>query len=169
MFLLSMVVLTSNRNYISSMMTIVQTKQGLVASSVAQGRIERVARKYFDQATAKGVACTTAAQFSKIGVDAGEDRTKILTFNDMDDFNGYEDMETVMTGNGHQDIYRTRTRVCYVDSGAPFTHAPIDTNSPYRSWVKRVDVWVWPAQLIDQGSKADTAYMSQLVGFYKWR
>jgi len=140
--LLSILILTENTGNISSDETILTSKTGLNAISVANSYIEKVTSSsiYFDEftrthsvqprpASPSDSAALLASLSSTLGPDYGE--TSINTFDDVDDFNNYNDTVSV-AGVG---LFHVICTVQYYDPSA-------DTTTSSKTWYKLFTVAV---------------------------
>jgi MSHA pilin protein MshD len=168
-FILSTVILSSNRGYVSNTGTIIQTKLNLIATSLATSRVQKASRLAFDQntraandTTAFPNPITLTTQLSATLVaEAGEANGSDTLFNDVDDYNNFIAIDSTPAG----DRFRVGSTVLYVDENNPFGPA-----SPSgRTWVKRLDVWVTPMINPRPGEKPDTLRMKQVFGYWRWR
>jgi hypothetical protein len=134
--LLSMLILTENSGNMSTEETILTSKTGLNAVSVANSYIEKVTNSafYFDEytrahsvqprTTSPGDSASLLANLSSpLGPDPGE--TTVRMFDDVDDFNNLSDTVSV-AGVG---LFHVRCTVQYYDPSA-------DTTTTLRSWYK---------------------------------
>ncbi len=142
MMLLGMVILTTNRNIISTSGVMLQANCGLDAVSLATSIIQEADSTAFDSSTVSGVD-TVLSQLTPASA-LGQDNGNPNDLNDFDDYNGLYgqgrlDSTTLSTGK-----YYWRTRVYYVDNSSD-----LNQNSPVRSWTKRLDVYVWNRDLPD--------------------
>ncbi len=160
-FLLSTVVLTSNRSYLMNTDVVVNTKIGMVETSIALSTIERACRLRYDSATAVGggqyvVTKSLYTPYTRLGPETWERNTpqKDTIFDDFDDYNGYKDTLTPMIGPEMLGRFIVKARVVYVNPTDPY--GAFQTTQTY---AKRIEVSVFPA---DKGVKADTVFMWQI-------
>jgi len=134
--LLATLILTENSGNMSTDDTVLTSKIGLNAISIANSYIEKVTSNflYFDEYTRTHAAQprpTSPADSSGLlgnlsnvlGRDAGE--TTVKTFNDVDDFNGYNDTVSVL-GVG---LFHLQCSVRYYD---PATDSPTNNKCWYK-------------------------------------
>jgi hypothetical protein len=134
--LLATLILTEHGGNMSTDDTILTSKIGLNAVSIANSYVEKVTSNflYFDEYTRSHAAQPRSASpadsagllanlSTVLGRDAGE--TTLRTFNDVDDFNMYSDTVSVM-GVG---LFHVQCSVNYYD---PATEAPTITKSWYK-------------------------------------
>jgi hypothetical protein len=164
-FLLTTVILTSNRNLLTNSETLIRAKQDLASISLATSLLERASRLDFDTSTING-SPTSTSKLGPIGMESGEVAVKDSLFNDVDDYNNF--IDTVLLGSVQDtvvrsDAYFLRANVYYVSEADPWGE-PLSVSS--RSWLKRIEVRIWPkgAQNV-----IDTFFLTQLQGYWKWR
>lgn len=164
-FLLTTVILTSNRSLLTNTETLIRAKQDLVSISLATSLLERATRLDFDTATINKTP-SDVNKLGQIGREAGEVVTADSLFNDVDDYDNM--LDTVSVGAPQDasiipDRYYLRSNVYYVNENDPWG-APLTGTA--RSWIKRIEVRVWPQGAI---SVTDTFFLCQLYGYWKWR
>ena len=167
-FLLTTVILTSNRSLLTNSETLIRAKQDLVSISLATSLLERAARLDFDTATITS-SPTATSQLGPIGRESGELMTRDSLFNDVDDYNNLYD--TIIIGANSAtdsvgDVYCLRSNVCYVSEADPWGNPLAGTSGPTKSWLKRIEVRIWPR---GDAVATDTFYLCQLHGYWKWR
>ncbi len=134
MMLLSLVVLRQTGDSLETSDTILQTKVEIMAVSEASSMLERISSLAFDQHTKDSTFTGKLSQLTLpalLGPEGGEDSTQ--KFNDADDFNGYETVDSTALGE-----FRIRCRVTYADATNPDADYVV---SP--TWHKKVTVTVW--------------------------
>lgn len=162
-FLLSMVILTTNRGLITTNTTMVDNRYGILAVSLATSTIERATSKAFDQNTDTLAINTTNSltNVSALGLDAGESRNFPDGFNDFDDYNCYKTNPKVDTlkfeGTNRKIVFNTFCRVDYVDQNNP------NTISSIRTWHKRMIVSVIATGM------TDTIKLSSVYSYWYFR
>lgn len=164
-FLLTTVILTSNRSLLTNTETLIKAKQDLVTVSLASSLLERAARLDFDAATISATPASSSL-LGACGIEAGEVVWMDSLFNDIDDYNGFLDTIKMGTKGSHDsvgDVYYLSAAVVYVNEADPWG-TPLSGAS--RSWLKRIEVKAWP-----QGAMGlvDTFFIAQLHGYWKWR
>jgi hypothetical protein len=146
--------------------TLVQSKAGLTATTIATSYIERAQNMSFDSATV-GFSVDTIKQDptlltgpDALGREAGEDSLNL--FNDFDDFNGYEENFVLPDGT---ETYKVKFAVYYVDPDN------IEVKSTVRTFIKQMDISVWriyPPLDMTQATIFDTARTSTIMGYFKF-
>jgi hypothetical protein len=171
-FLLTTIILTNTRSYVTNTEVIVKTKMNLISIGLATSQIDRISRMAFDQQTVANNDTSvdpspvdSLSQLSAIlGKETGETapagKRKDSLFNDVDDYNGYSDIISTVSG----DSFYVKCFVFYVDSLDPF--GPALTR---KSFTKRIDVRVWPKFRGSSIDSVDTIFLTKSVGFWRWR
>jgi hypothetical protein len=167
-FLLTTVILTSNRSLLTNSETLIRAKQDLVSISLATSLLERASRLDFDTATINNTP-TDPGNLGPIGIEGTEVAGRDSLFNDVDDYNNF--LDTVLVGSVQDsvvrnDAYYLRANVCYVSEADPWGNPLAGTSATTKSWLKRIEVRIWP-----KGAKSviDTFFLVQLQGYWKWR
>jgi len=123
MALLATSTLTMHQGYNSSYQSVIQSKLGITAVSLASSIIEEASGKAFDQKTDDSVVTTTAGLTiaSKLGLDAGEFYPDSI--NDFDDFNNLSIIksfkDTVYCRPYGGGTFNIKCKVEYVNATAP--------------------------------------------------
>jgi hypothetical protein len=167
-FLLTTVILTTNRGLLTNTETLIEAKQDLVTISLATSLLERASRLDFDTSTIAATP-TTTAQLGPIGRESGESAGRDSLFNDIDDYNNFLDTVRIGAKSNYDtvgDYYYIRSKVYYVNENDPWGTPLAGTSSTTKSWMKRIEVSVWPRGARDI---TDTFYLCQLHGYWKWR
>ena len=148
-FLLSTVILTVNRGFLSTNTTMMDNRYGIMAVSLATSTMEAATHKAFDEKSdTLGLTSTNElTQANSLGLDAGESYDNPESFDDFDDFDCYKDSVKVdkipLEGTNQEITFNTRCWVNYVEDGNPEI---VSTN---RTWHKRIIVWVYSPELGD--------------------
>jgi hypothetical protein len=152
--LLSLIVLTVNRNNLNTETILYSTKFEILAASLGTSLLEEANGKAFDLATADSADSNISHLTSpgSLGPAPGE---HYPNFNDMDDFNGYK--KTI--DNLPSAEYKIRSEVYYVD---PFTTGP-DKKVNYRTWHKRINVYVTSPSM---NKERDTVKLSSIFSYW---
>ena len=114
LMLLTMVILTINRNFLTTNSTLLTNKQTLSATSLATSIIEEASGKAYDEASVSGNSISSPNVFTTVlGPESGEEYNSqgANEFDDFDDFNGLED-SVVIPGSG---VYKFWVEVDYID------------------------------------------------------
>ena len=95
-----------------------------------------------------------------LGVEAGENKDSVATFNDFDDFNGAVLQKPAGSSSR---IFTTRFAVSYVDPGN------INASVPVRTFVKRMDLVTWRSYPPPHaGEMIDTLRTSIVFGYFNF-
>ena len=162
-FLLSMVILTTNRGLITTNTTMVDNRYGILATSLATSTIERATSKAFDNNTDTLAINTTSSltNVNALGIETGESRNYPQNFNDFDDYNCYRTTPKLDTltfeGTSRSIIFNTLCSVDYVNPNSPMTIS----NS--RTWSKKITVSVFATGM------SDTIRMSSVYSYWYFR
>jgi hypothetical protein len=127
---------------------------GITATSIASSFIEDAGKKRFDHIFYEGDSVVTnVSSFTpagSLGLDSGEVITNAFTFDDFDDYKGYQTIDNSMPTA----IFNILCDVNYVDALNP--DVPIST----QSWHKKISVKVWSP------SMKDTIVMSSIFSYW---
>ncbi len=151
MMLLSILVLRVNNTFQNTSSVLLNSKLGLLATSIATSQIEEISRLAFDESTVSNsvgsVSSLTAPGL--LGPEAGE---VYPNFDDIDDFNGYTKTDSSMTA-----IFNIACSVQYVSSASP------DIVSSTPTWNKKITIYV------SSPSMRDTIKMSTVYSYWFFR
>lgn len=120
LMLLSIVVLTINRNFLTTNSSLLTNKQTLSATSLATSIIEEASGKAFDENTLGGKSITNANVFtSLLGPETNEkyNAKGANEFDDFDDFDGLQDSIDI-PGSG---TYKFWVKVNYIKDNLTIT------------------------------------------------
>jgi len=165
LILLSISVVSTNRNSLQHGAIINQTEISLYSVSLAQAKIEEASGKAFDTYSSSdtldaGAAITSLSQLSTtLGTEGGE---TYPNFDDIDDYNYFSGNNPYKFNVPGVDSFRIQTTVFYVDSANPAV--AVGT----RTWHKRIIVKVWPTVTPwgDANPKPDTVTMSYIYSYW---
>jgi MSHA pilin protein MshD len=162
-FLLSMVILTTNRGLITTNSTMIDNRYGILATSLATSMIEKATGKAFDHYTDTTAinSLTVLTNVNSLGLETGENRNYPEDFNDFDDYNCFittPKLDTVaFEGTNRKIIFRTFCRVDYVKLN------DINSASNERTWHKRLIVRVISPEMVD------TIKLSTIYSYWYFR
>jgi hypothetical protein len=143
--------------------TIVESQDRIVATSIGSSYIEFAQGLAFDRVTANSDSArghpSVLTAPSLLAQDSEDSANVMNSFDDFDDFNGLEFEQDAGGTNGR---YRTRFSVYYVDPGN------IDVPSSVQTFVKRMDLKIWRADVINGGASRDTVTMFTTSGYFKF-
>jgi MSHA pilin protein MshD len=154
LLILSLTILKMN-NFILANDTVMQdSKLGILAVSLATSLIEEASKKAFDANTVSNevIACSLLTNYP-LGRGVGEIKDSSITFNDFDDYEGYE----YHYNNLPSAKYELKCTVYYVSPNNP------ETKVSYRTWHKKMDVSV------TSESMKDTVRMSTIYSYWHFR
>jgi len=149
MILLSTLILRVNNNFAGNTATVYDSKFVILATSVGASVIEEAMGKAFDEATADSsiTGLTDLTAPNKLDPETGEVHS---TFNDFDDYNGYNKIDSTMPSA----VFKISCGVVYVDPGSP------DVTSSVKTWTKKISVTVTSV------SMTDTVRLSSLFSYW---
>ncbi|MBI1937587.1 MAG: hypothetical protein HYS25_05630 [Ignavibacteriales bacterium] len=162
-FLLSMVILTTNRGLITTNATMVDNRYGILGVSLATSTIEKATSRAFDNNTdtLSIDALSSLTNVNQLGLEAGESSNNPDGFNDIDDYNCYKVTPRVdslsFEGTNRKIAFNTYCNVDYVSVNDPRTVLN------QRSWHKRITV-----RVISPGM-TDTIKMSSVYSYWYFR
>lgn len=141
MFLLSMLILNTNKNSLTTEDVMYDSKFGILANSLGASIIEDATKKHFDNNsdTAYITNPSGLVTAAKLGPDAGEDANNPATFNDVDDYNNYSYVDSTMPSA----VFHILCKVYYVNPANP--DVPISS----QNWHKKIEVDVWSVSMQD--------------------
>jgi hypothetical protein len=141
MILLSTTVLRVNNTFFTTDTVLDETKFNFLATSLGSSIIQEAKSKSFDKATdsasVSDVKFLTSA--GDLGPDGGEKGKKKSVFNDFDDFNGYQDIDSTMPSAP----FWYSCKVVYVDENQP------DAPSSSKTWNKMITVTITSPYMSD--------------------
>jgi len=163
MFLLSMVILTNNRGFLTTSTTMYQSRYDIIGVSLGTSIIEDATGLPFDEQTV-GKAITSPNSLTAstaLGIDGTETRTRPDLFDDFDDYNCYKTSpkldSLVIQGTTKKMYFNSYCRVDYVAQDAPNT---ITTNKTY---FKKISVKVYAPGM------TDTVRLSSVYSYWYFR
>jgi hypothetical protein len=160
MSLLSMVILNSNRNALSSTTSMAENKYNILAISLGTALIEEAFSKAFDQNTSNGQQADDITDLT-LYLGPGSSEYTRSDFNDIDDYNNYID-STSSDSTLQSAEFVIRSKVYYVDPNVSNKLIPVN----YRTWHKRMDVFI-SSPFINDGM--DTVCLSKVYSHYYFR
>lgn len=152
MFLLSVLILRSNKTFLGTSSVMMDSKFGVLAVSIATSVIEEASDKAFDEATDTLSIDNVVDLTNPILLGPEEGETYEL-FNDLDDFNGFAKVDSSMPSAE----FNINCDVVYVNP------SNLDVPSSSRTWHKKITV------TIDSPSMADTIRMSSVYSYWFFR
>ena len=152
--LLSIIVLTINRNNLNTETSLNESKFGLLAVSLGTSILEEANGKPFDLATADS-STSNIANLTSPGSMGPAYNEHYPNFNDLDDFHGFQ----TTIKNLPSAEYKIAAEVYYVD---PFTTGP-DKKVNYRTLHKKINVYVTSPSMNDG---KDTVKLSSIYSYW---
>ena len=155
MILLSTTVLRVNNTFFTTDTVLDETKFNFLATSLGSSIIQEAKSKAFDSATdsvsISDVDLLTSA--SSLGPDSGEKGGKKSLFNDFDDFNGYQDIDSTMPSAP----FWYSCKVVYIDEDNP------DVPTTSKTWNKMITITITSPYM------ADVVKMSAVYSYWFFR
>jgi hypothetical protein len=152
MMLLAVMILRVNNTILTTNSVLLETKFGVLATSLATSIIEEATGKAFDQNTSANSISNVNDLTSPNALGPGSGET-YATFNDIDDFNGYTKVDSTLPSA----IFYLKTTVEYVSPANP------DQAVNYKTWHKRITVTVTTP------SSNDVFVLSSIVSYWFFR
>ncbi len=148
MALLAIIVLRVNNSFLTTNGIMMESKFGVLATSLAQSVIEEATNKAYDEQSI-GNPITSAADFTPVS-DLGEDDEDYAEYDDFDDYNGYQrDIDNLPSAKYH--IYCTVSYLNPANPGVP---------SVNQQWSKKITVYV------TSESSPDTVKLSSVFSYW---
>jgi len=142
--------------------TVDEGQDGIMATSINASYAEIAENLAFDNASVGGAVIGNIASLTPVaslGVDVGEDKKDLKTFDDVDDFN----LDTLSrTPIGSARTYCTSFRVYYTDS----VNFALNKGAP--TWWKRLDMKTWRTAPTTGMDHIDTVKMSIVMGYFNF-
>jgi hypothetical protein len=164
MILLGLTVLTVNRNNLQSGTILRQTELGVYAISLATSYIEKASGLSFDEQTVTGPIVLDSELSGTLGRDGSTElANRDDTWNDFDDFNGMNKLDTVEK----VDLFRIQATVYYVTDLAPNT--PTTTKTRFKRIDLKVNGSVSRNVFESQGSTSgvDTIKLAYIFSYFR--
>ncbi len=130
--LLSIITLRVNKSFLTTNDIMMESKFGILATSLAQSIIQEANNKAFDVNTANGNTVTNAVLLTPSGNLNPESGERYPFFDDFDDFNNFDTLITDLPSA----VYRLQCSVFYVSP------ANLDSATNNQTWNKRIVVTV---------------------------
>ncbi len=134
------------------------SKFGILATSIATSLIEKASKKAFDANTFENGVSNLNELTEASGLGPGTGESAPDACNDFDDFNGYTDQIT----NLPSAIFDVSCEVCYINPSNP------DGKLSTRSWHKKMTVTVTSPN-IGNAEKTDTIKLSTIYSYWHFR
>lgn len=156
MVLLSLVLLRVYNGFFNTTSTLLDSKLGVVATSVATSIIEEATGKAFDQKTDSTSVSNLTDLSSTLGPEPGE---TYPDFNDIDDYNGFHKIDNTIPAA----VFEINCEVDYVND------TNLDGKSSIRTWHKKITVHVTSESMLGQDSVPDTVTLSAIYSYWYFR
>lgn len=155
MIFLSVMILNVNTNQLNTEDTMISSKLGLIAVSLATSYVEEANARAFDLATVNNfvtdLSALTAA--SNLGPATGE---YYPNYNDFDDYNGLSRTDVV-----DEVSFRIKCTVVYVNANSP------DSKSSNKTWNKKLTVKIYTDKVNNNALLKDTIQVSSIFSYWK--
>ncbi len=158
MLLLSILILRVNNTFLSTGTVISQSKLGMIASSIANSKLDEIKTKAFDEYTVSNVAdqLSDLEPPNSLNKETGE---TYPNFDDVDDFNKFARDDTIQVDPGMKpEIFHDSCSVVYVSSSNP--DAAYTASS---TWNKKITVFVTHKLM------SDTIKMSTIYSYWDFK
>ena len=152
--LLGLLLLPANRALINRDQVLIQSEATSTATAIGQELVEEaIVRKFDERFSGRRESTSDPTNFSHtLGIDAGENPSNAETFDDVDDFNGYQTtIPTPRLGN-----FICTCKVYYVTESNP------DLVSASCTFLKRIDVKVSNPYILSSDS---TVTASKIISY----
>lgn len=155
MIFLSVIILNVNNNQLSTEDTMINSKLGLIAVSLATSYVEEANARAFDLATVNNFVTdpNLLTNPSSLGPAGGE---YYPNFNDFDDYNGLNRIDSV-----DQVPFRVKCTVVYISSTTP------DNKSSTKTWNKKLTVKIFTDKNQFNNLLKDTIEVSSIFSYWK--
>lgn len=153
LLLLALTVLRVNNTILQTDSVMMDSKFGILATSIATSFIEKASKKAFDANTFDDAVSSLSGLTAANGLGPASGETTPETFNDFDDFNGYNEQ----ISNLPSAVFDVSCEVCYVAPTNP------DGVLNTQSWNKRMTVKV------SSKSSQDTIKISTIYSYWHFR
>ncbi len=164
MFLLGVVILRVNNNFLGTSESLLNSKFNIVAISLASSIIEEANNKAFDEntdTTAVSLVSSLTA-FDALGpeLDEVDDSNNVIRYliDDFDDFNGFSIIDTFVVDSLLLGYFNVNCTVEYVNESNP------DSGVAAATWNKSLTVTV-----TSTNSMTDTVKMSTIFSYWYFR
>lgn len=153
LLLLSLTVLRVNNTILQTDSVMMDSKFGILATSIATSLIEKASKKSFDANTFEDAVSNLSGLTAANALGPGVGETTPENFNDFDDFDGYTEQIT----NLPSAVFDVSCEVCYVNPTNP------DGKLNTQSWNKKMTVKV------SSLSSQDTINLSTIYSYWHFR
>lgn len=155
--LLSLVILRVNNGFLNTSSILLDSKLGVLATSIGTSVIEEATGKAFDETTVSSSVEALSSLTSP--TDLGTKTETYPDFDDFDDFNGLSIIDkTIPAAEFHIDC-----EVVYISD------SDLDGKSSIRTWHKKIIVKVSSPSMYDYEENPDTVVMSAIYSYWYFR
>lgn len=154
--LLSLVILRVNNGFLNTSSILLDSKLGVLATSVATSVIEEATGKAFDQKTDSASVSNRTDLTTTLGPEPGE---TYPNYNDIDDYNGFHKIDKTMPAAE----FEVNCEVNYVKD------TNLDGKSSSRTWHKKITVRVTSPSMLGYDEVPDTVTMSAVYSYWYFR
>jgi MSHA pilin protein MshD len=156
LMILALIVLRVNNGFLTTNSTLLDSKLGVLATSVATSVIEEATGKAFDHNSDSTSISDLTKLTSTMGPETGE---TYPDFNDFDDYDGFHKVDNSMpSAEFHID--------CVVNY---ISDTNLDGKSSSRTWHKKLTVFVSSPSMLGQDDVPDTISMSAVYSYWYFR
>jgi len=153
--LLSLVVLRVNNGFLTTDSVLLDSKLGVLATSVAVSIIEEAEGKAFDQETDSA----SVSDLVDLSSTLGPEDEVYPNFNDFDDYNGFEKIDTTLPAAE----FDVSCEVNYIKE------SNLDGKSSFRTWHKKITVYVTSPSMYGEDGIPDTVTLSAIYSYWYFR
>lgn len=163
MVLLSAVILTVNRGFLTTNVTMAENRVDILAVSLGNSIIEDATSMAFDEQTVGAAVSspTSLTSSTLLGLDSGESSSNPSSFDDFDDYNSYKTNPKVDTigvpGTTNKYTFKTYCKVDYVDPNNP------DNITANKTYHKKIQLKIFSPGM------SDTVRMSTVYSYWYFR
>ena len=156
LILLSLVILRVTSNFLNTNSVLLDSKLGVIATSIATSIIEEATGKAFDESTVDGSVQSLSSLTTNLGPSGGE---VYPNFDDFDDFDGFSKVENTVPAA----VFNIDCKVDYVKD------TDLDGSTTSRTWHKKITVRVSSPSMYGQDEILDTLEMSAIYSYWYFR
>jgi hypothetical protein len=164
MFLLSLVILRVNNNFLSTNYVMMNSKLGITAVSLGTSFIEEASSKAFDEVTADSSITLSSESQLTLPNNLNPDGAEVYpNFNDFDDYNNLNVTDTIpFTG-----IFNIKCKVSYVNLDTTVASADKIIPSNNRTWYKKLEVDITSLSIQKPDGSPDTLKFYSVFSYWK--
>lgn len=155
--LLSLVILRVNNGFLNTSSILLDSKLGVLATSIGTSVIEEATGKAFDETTVSNSVESLSSLSSPTKLEPESETYP--NFDDFDDFNGLKIVDKSMPAAE----FHVNCEVVYVND------SDLDGKSSIRTWHKKIIVKVSSPSMYDYEENPDTVVMSAIYSYWYFR